>query len=133
MKKGVEILLVSGTRIPKWISNQTLNVKVARKVIQGKNVRSLQIKGGESGFGPGGMVDIKMPGSDEWWTAFDIPKVLEIIDLKGNLIKRNWCLCEKCFTNTGKATKESPSKEVYGRIDFTFQCTECGNVWEIKR
>lgn len=131
MKKGIEILLTAGTRIPLWISNQTLNIKVTGKTTKGRRVRSLQIKGGEAFFGPAGVVDIKMPGSGEFWVAFHPLKVLEINDLEGNLIKRNYCLCEKCFTNTGKIVEDSPS-EKYGRRDVVTQCTECGNTWELK-
>lgn len=130
MKKGVEIPLATGTRIPLWISNQSLNVKVIGKTIMGRHVRSLQIKEGEARFGVVGVVEVKMPGSGEFWVAFQPLKVLEIRDLEGNLIKRNYCLCEKCFTNTGKISKESPS-EKYGRVDVVMQCTECGNTWEL--
>ena len=99
MKKGVQILLEPGTRVPVWIRNQTLNVRLGRKRLNGRTVRSLKISEGEASFFPGGGVDVKMPGSGEFWGAFQPMKVLEIRDLGGNVIKRNQYLCTECATS----------------------------------
>jgi hypothetical protein len=132
MKKGVEILLVAGTRIPLWITNQSLNVKIGRKTVNGRRVRSLKIKKGEASFMGGGAVDVKMPGSREFIVAFPPLKVLEIRDLKENLLERNNFLCKRCFTITGRVLESTPSKEKFGRADFDIICSECGNVWKLK-
>lgn len=131
MKKGVEILLRYDTPVPVWISNQDLNVSGSMKTFGEEQVYSLRIKNGEAGFIPGGRVEVKMPGSRRFYVAFKELQVFEIRDLEGKLLKRNYFLCEKCFTNTGKMSKESPS-ETYGRTDVVMQCTECGNTWEHK-
>lgn len=131
MKGGVEIILEAGVRIPNWIRNQTRNVKIGRKKIHGKNVRILRVRGAEAGFIPGGAVDLRMPGSDEFWVPFGPLKVLQIRDLKDNLIKQNYLLCENCFTNTGKV-KSSKISSNPSLVDSIFQCTECGHEWELK-
>ncbi len=132
MKKGVQILLEPGTRVPVWIRNQTLNVRLGRKRLNGRTVRSLKISEGEASFFPGGGVDVKMPGSGEFWGAFQPMKVLEIRDLGGNVIKRNQYLCTECATLTGKMESHEPSTVVAGRVDAIFKCTRCGYQWELK-
>ena len=59
-------------------------------------------------------------------------KVLEVRDLKGNLIKRNYYLCTECATLTGKMENHKPS-DVAGHEDADFKCTHCGHQWELKR
>jgi len=131
MKKGVEILLRYDTPIPAWISNQDLNVSGSMKTFGKEQVYSLRIKNGEAIFIPGGRAEVKMPGSQRFYVAFEELQVFEIRDPEGNLLKRNYFLCEKCFKNTGKISKESPS-ETHGRTDVVMQCTECDNTWELK-
>ncbi len=58
--------------------------------------------------------------------------VLEIRDLKGNLVKRNHYLCTKCATLTGKMENYKPSN-VSGLVDANFKCTRCEYQWELKR
>ena len=98
----------------------------------GRVVRSLKIRNGEASFFPSGGVQVKMPGSDESWVAFRPMKVLEIRDLKGNLIKRNHYLCTKCCILTGKRESERQS-DACGLIDANLMCTNCGKRWELKR
>jgi hypothetical protein len=132
MRIGIKLLVETGTRVPNWIRNQTLNVKVGRERLNGRTVRSLKIRKGEASFFPGGNVVVKMPGSDEFWGAFPPMKVLEIHDLKGALIKRNHYLCTKCATLTGKMENHKPS-DVNGLVDGLVKCTWCGYQWELKR
>ena len=75
---------------------------------------------------------MKMPGSGEFWGAFQPMKVLEIRDLGGNVIKRNQYLCTECATLTGKMESHEPSTVVAGRVDAIFKCTRCGYQWELK-
>ncbi|TAL49540.1 hypothetical protein EPN83_00120 [Patescibacteria group bacterium] len=132
MRIGIKLLVEPGTRVPKWVRNQTLNVEVGRESLNGRIVRSLKIRKGETSFFPGGGVVVKMPGSDEFWVAFQPMKVLEIRDLKGNLIKRNHYLCTECATLTGKVENHKPS-DVAGLVDADFKCTQCRHQWELKR
>ena len=132
MGNGVEILFESRTRVPLWVRNQTLNVQLGPGQFNGRRVRSLKIRNGEALFFPGGGVVVKMPGSDEFWDAFQPMRVLEIRDLKGNLIKRNHYLCTECATLTGKM-ESYKSSDLAGLVDGSFKCTECGHQWELKR
>ena len=133
MKAGVKILLEPGTRVRNWIRYQTLNVKLARERLNGRMVRSLKIHKGEASFFPSGGVEVRMPGSGEFRVAFRPMKVLEICDLKGNLIKRNHYLCTECATLTGKMENYKPSEEVSGLVDANFKCIQCKHQWELKR
>jgi len=132
MKIGVKLLLEPGTRVPNWVRNQTLNVEAGRERLNGRTIRSLKIRRGEASFFPGGGVVVKMPGSDEFWIAFQPMKVLEIRDLRSNLVKRNHYLCTECVTLTGKMENYKPS-DVSGHVDGNFKCTQCGYQWELKR
>ena len=87
MRNGIEVLFEPKTRVPLWVRNQTLNVQLGLGQLNGRRVRSLKIRKGEASFFPSGGVHVKMPGSGEFWVAFQPMKVLEIRDLKGNLIK----------------------------------------------
>lgn len=132
MKNGVQLLLEPGTRVRNWVRNQTLNVKVGREQLNRRTVRSLKIRSGVASFFPSGGVEVKMPGSGEFWVAFQPMRVLEIRNLKGNLIKRNYYLCTECATLTGKMENHKPS-DVAGCVDADFKCTHCGHQWELKR
>lgn len=120
-RNGIKLLLEPRTRIRNWIRNQTLNIEVGRERLNGRNIRFLKIRKGEASFVPGGYVIVKMPGSGEFWVAFMPWKVLEIRDLRGNLIKRNHRLCIKCATLTGARLD-----------DEVFECTQCGNQWKLE-
>jgi hypothetical protein len=133
MKKGIKLLLEPGTRVRDWIRYQTLNVRVRRERLKGRIIRSLEIRGGEASFFPGGGVEVKMPGSAEFRCAFQPMKVLEIHDLRGKLIKRNHHLCTECATLTGKMESHKPSTVIAGRMDATFKCTQCGHQYELER
>lgn len=133
MRNGIELLLEPGTRVPNWVRNQTLNIEIGREHLNGRTIRSLKIRKGEASFFPGGGVVVKMPGSDEFWVAFQPMKVLEIHDLKGNLIKRNHYLCTECATLTGKMMEDYKPSDVSGLVDANFKCTQCGHRWELKR
>ncbi len=132
MKKAVEIILCPGTRIPGWIRNQTLNVEISRVDFIKRTARSLKIRGGEAIFFPGGRVVVKMPGSDEYCAAFGPKRVLEIRNLRGKLIKRNYYLCAECGFLTGYVENYRPS-DVAGLMDKDLICTTCGYRWKLKR
>ena len=70
MKNGVQLLLEPGPRVLNWVRNQTLNVKVGREQLNGRTVCSLKIRSGAASFFPSGGVEVKMPGSGEFWVAF---------------------------------------------------------------
>ena len=108
-----------------------LNIKIDHERFNGKRVRSLEIRNGEALFYPNGGVVVKMPGSDEFWTAFKPMRVLEIRDLKGKLLARNYYLCTKCACLTGEM-KVHKHSETFGRIDAKFKCTKCNHQWELK-
>lgn len=121
---GVKLFLEPGTRIRNWIRNQSLHIEVSNELLFGKRrVRTLTIRRGEAGFFPSGGVDVKMPGSDEFWVAFPPRKVLEIRDLKNNsVIERNFYLCIECGTLSGEA------KVVGGQV-VGYKCNTCNSVW----
>ena len=126
---GVRIFLELGTRIPKWIRNQTLNTEVIKKVIKGRNIQVLTIKKGRASFGPGGGVGVVMPGSDQWWGAFREHEVLQIENIKDKTIKPNYHLCPECFTNTGRMVDHKRSDRIAGREDATFKCAGCNSMY----
>jgi len=131
MKKGVLLYLEPGTRIRNWIRNQNLNVTVGRERVNGRLVRTLEIRGGNATFLPGGSVGIRMPGSDQLWVAFSSLKVLEIWDSRsGHLIKANHYLCPECYTLTGKVQSHKPSAAIAGREDAVFICHHCQHRWQ---
>ena len=132
MSAGVEILFELGTRVCDFIRRQDLNIKVSRQRFYNRQVRSLKIQGGEASFTPGGSVEVKMPGSSIFYVAFQPRKVLEIRDLKGKVLKRNHHLCPKCCRITGGMVDDKPNKKFHGRVDATFECTNCGNSWELQ-
>lgn len=128
---GVQLRLEPGTRIPIWIRNQSTNVEATRERVNGRTVRLLTIKGSGASFLPGGVVAVKMPGAGEFCVGFQSLKVLEILDLQGNLIKRNHHLCTECFTNTGEMIDSRPAAHG-SRVDATFQCVQCGYQYELE-
>jgi len=132
MGNGIEVLFEPRTRVPLWVRSQTLDVELGPRELKGRRVRSLKISEGEALFLPGGAVGVKMPGSDEFWVAFEPMKVLEIRDLNGKLIKRNHYLCTECATLTGKI-ESCKSSEVAGHDDANFKCTQCKLQWELRR
>ncbi|MDP2671871.1 MAG: hypothetical protein Q8P13_05475 [bacterium] len=121
-KEGVKLLLEPGTRIRNWIRVQDLNIEVCNEERNGRNLRVLVVREGEASFIPGGWVAIRMPGSSEFWTAFAPLKVLEIRNLNGPIHERNWHMCIKCSTLTGKALTQPVNEGKYG-------CTVCGYQW----
>ena len=114
-RKGIKLLLEPKTRIRDWIRYQTLNVEIGWEYLGKRKVRFLKIRKGEAEFNPGGYVSVKMPGSDEFRVAFRPIKVLEIRDLRGNLIERNHYLCVECGTLT-----------CFRLVDEIVECTQCG-------
>jgi len=135
MKNGIKLLLEPGTRVRDWIRFQTLNVEIGRKQVNGRDIRFVKIHNGEASFIPGGNVDVKMPGSSEFRVAFQPREVLEIRDLKEDLIERNHYLCTECFTLTGKRenTQDYDSSIIATGADNLFKCTQCGHQWNINR
>jgi hypothetical protein len=131
MRNGIKLLLEPGTRVRDWVRFQTLNVEIGREQLNGRSVRFVKIRKGEASFFPGGGVEVKMPGSAEFRVAFQPRKVLEIRDLKGNLIQRNRYFCTECATLTGKMESYEESI-VAGRVDAKFRCGQCLHSWELR-
>ncbi len=129
---GVKLVLEPGTRVPRWIRYQELNVETGRERLNGRAVRFLKIRKGQASFFVQGTVIVKMPGSKKMHGAFQPMRVLEIRDLKGNyLIKRNHYLCTGCATLTGKKVSHK-SSERSGFVDVIFECSQCEHRWELK-
>ena len=128
---GVEILLVKGTRLPRWIRNQDLNVSVGRFCYNGRWIRKLRIIGGEAHFAPMNRISLRMPGSSQHWASFLQDQVLEIRHLNGELLKRNYFMCVVCVANTGVVTQSRQSTTFYGRDHASLQCQICGHTWEV--
>lgn len=133
MKSGVKLLLEPRVRIPNWIRNQTLNVKVevTRRYLRKRSTRVLAICGGEALFIPGGSVVVRMPGSDEYWVAFNPMTVLKILDFESRPIAQNYYLCTECATLTGKVENHRQS-EMVGWADADFRCTRCSHQWKLR-
>ncbi|PIZ00814.1 hypothetical protein COY62_01010 [bacterium (Candidatus Howlettbacteria) CG_4_10_14_0_8_um_filter_40_9] len=134
MGKGVKIFLEPGTRIPRWISSQDLNVTTGSEQYKAssRKCRVLEIRGGEASFFSGGSVVVKMPWSDVFHGAFNEMRVFEIRNLEGNgLIQRNWHLCKECGRINGTMIRSVPSKAYPIYRDSTFGCSE-GHQWELE-
>ena len=131
MEKGVEVIFLPKIRVPSWVRNQNLNVKIKKIQLNGRQVRSLEICNGEASFLPGGSVSVRMPGSDRFWVAFQPMTVIEIRDLEGNVIEHNRYSCQSCGRFTVQVDSSSKSSESAGRLDANFSCI-CGNQWELK-
>ncbi len=124
---GVELLLVPGTRIPLWIRVQDKNVVIEPGALDGKPVKRLRILGGDADLVAGGQAIVIVPGSSGAYTAFGHgpdSRVLEIRDLRGKLLKRNFRCCPKCIANTGEFVEETREKHVV-------ICQDCGESWRI--
>ena len=132
MRKGIKLLLEPGTRVRNWIRYQTLNVEIGQEQLNRRNIRFVKIRKGEALFFTGGSVGVKMPGSAEFILAFQPLKVLEIRDLKDNLIKRNHYLCTECAALTGKTESYEQSTVVAGSVDAKFRCGQCLHSWELR-
>ena len=129
---GVEILLIPGTRIPRWISVQDKNVTVIRKILNGQDVRSLRLKRGDAAFMPGGGIGVLVPYSSWHAMAFREDKVLEIRTLGGKLLKRNYYMCKQCVRVSGKIQgKQKLSERAAGKLETDFKCTNCGHGWQL--
>lgn len=132
MEKGVEIILVSGTKVPWWIRSQLRPGETCEKKRRRKRyVRSLKIEKGDAFFAPGGTVEVKMPGSNKYRSAFEPLQVLEIRDSGGHILERNYFLCEKCFANTGRIIG-TLLPNTNGKRDVMMQCTRCRRKWVLR-
>lgn len=120
--------LAKGTRIPKWIRVQNLNISVS-PVKNGK-ARQLKILRGRAGFLPGGSVGVVMPGSDQMYIAFGPKKVFLIAQTDG-LQAYNWYYCQKCVDNTGEYI-DSEEGTVMGRRNLKMKCRVCNHEWTME-
>lgn len=131
--KGVQLLLDLKTNLPKWVNRKDLKKKNI-KLEQEKNqtVYVLEIKGFEANFDIGGSVFIKkMPGVRAFNFWLPSLAVLEIRDLRGNLLKKSRFLCEKCFQNSGEFAGYKTNRQ-QGLERPSFTCSLCGHQWETK-
>lgn len=130
---GVKIFLDKRVRVPKWIDNYFHYYSVDRTSLGGKCVRCLTIEDAEADFFPGGSVAVSVRTRNFLFerVAFKPGKVLEIQTLSGKLIRRNHLFCVKCVTNTG-VMADFDRADVAGRINATFQCSQCSFRWKLK-
>ncbi len=131
MKKGTEVVLTKGARVPQWLRFQDKFVEITNMLLNFAKVRSLKIWGGEAAFFPGGNVGIITPAMSEYVVAFLSKKVLVIRDLKGKIVYQNYYTCSSCMDTSGKVVdckKEwSPIVSI-----LKFECSRCKKEWEIE-
>ncbi|MFH1582177.1 MAG: hypothetical protein ABIA08_00205 [bacterium] len=127
----IELILTARTRIPRFITDHPSMITIERKKVRGRTVRSLKIQEGTALFGPGGVVDIKMPVSKYFIVGFLERKVLEIRGSGGNLLAQNYLLCKRCFTNTGEIMSSFPSTLVIGKSNVIVKCSTCEDSWNL--
>ena len=128
--KGVQLLLAKWVKFPEWIKRID-NKEVKSMKIKEKQVRILKIDGAEAKFDLGSSVSLKLPNTLRFITAFYPLAILEIRDLRGNLVQRCRFLCTECLQNSGELAGYKPSQQG-GIRDPIYQCSVCGHQWEIK-
>ena len=62
------------------------------------------------------------------FALLSIKDVLEVRDLTGKLIKRNWYCCDICWKNSGNLKNERPHD--VRRSNVKFLSCPCGRTWE---
>lgn len=129
MKTGVKLLLESETQIPDWMIMP--NFEVGDELLNGRSVCSLKVRRGEASFLPNGDVNLKMPRLDELGGPFLEMRVLEIRNLKDNLIERSPLLCIECGTLTGRMNGCYPNDD--GVFFTNFECKQCERQWDWKQ
>ncbi|MEK7614565.1 MAG: hypothetical protein AAB428_02780 [Patescibacteria group bacterium] len=115
------------------------NTAVTEKVRRyHRPVTILTIPGAEAFFIPGGHVEVRLPEfrcDKGFFNAGN--NVLEILDLSGNRLERNYSTCLACYRLTGKVKKKRgggyAERRVGIRIIHTLQCEYCTHEWEIIR
>jgi hypothetical protein len=144
---GVILMLQSGFRLPLWIRNQDLNVKVETATIGPlkRRVRLVTIEGGQAYFLPTSQTLVKMPGSSKglpltrfrWDGSSNTNKVLEIMKLDGEILALNQDTCPVCYSTSHRTvdrflvTPQDQSTGVRYQVDLT--CDECGHRWMIEK
>ena len=131
IRKGIEIWLAHGAKIPQWVRNQDKNITVQTQFPNGNRTRKLRIRNGEGCFVPGGAFGLKMPGSSNFPAAFPPLMVLLFVNLATKEEIRNHYYCEKCVANTGEIIARSDGT-IAGMINSTFACTGCGHTWHFE-
>lgn len=132
----VRIILAYRARVPRWLkelSTRPSRVKIDRfpKYGEGRTYRAIEIDGGIADFFPGGVVDVKMPGSNEYIPAFGPMKVMLITYPGSGVVKHNHCFCKKCYALTGRKIGTVPG-DSHSRVHIDMKCEVCGNEWRIK-
>lgn len=103
-------------------------------------VTILSLPGAEAFFMPGGNVAVYLPEFKGEGGHFVAGKeVLEILDLDGNLVKRNFWTCMACYSIAGEHKKNRWSgqaisrqhPEICYRRVYTVRCAQCSHEWEI--
>jgi len=127
-ERGVKILLAPEATHPKWLSTRRVSYEIEQI---GEVERELvSILGAKAIFVPGGAVAVKM-GGGEFRVGFDPHQVLEIRNLRGKVLTRNQECCLDCLANTGEVIHHEPGS-VIGRINATFECSNCHKNWYIR-
>ena len=109
---------------------------VKRIRVHKRPVVILTIPMAEAHFMPGGNVAVFLPEFSRGYGHFNGgKKVLEILDMKGNLITRNYGTCPACYRLAGEVKKKRSggyAERCEGtRIIHIFQCKHCTHEWEL--
>ncbi|MEK7194931.1 MAG: hypothetical protein AAB561_00440 [Patescibacteria group bacterium] len=130
-KKGIQIILAPGVSVGRYkffnflaVAHRSFRERRVRMGDDGPWRRSVTITSATLGaFGFSGAIWLDdLFGFNDHLRSFSflpVKAVLEVRDLAGKLIQRNWYCCTKCWRNSG--TGDTLSKD--------YRCAKCGQVW----
>lgn len=127
-KTGIELYIEPNSVFPnEVISKDALARRSRNKKLGKRKVPAIRFENADAAFA-GGVVPWFLDKRSG--TKVELPRgsVLEIRDLKGELIGRHPALCKECGTKTGRlcvAKAEEDPMYKSGKI----QCTSCGRIW----
>lgn len=127
MRKGVKLVLMPDAPILEQVLNQSRYVTREGGTFNDVEMTLLAIRNGDAGFIPGGSVSVRIPRfrKGQYIVAFDPHQVIEIQDMMGNALRKNWDYCEMCKQMSGAIVGELV---VPGRKPV-HTCTICGLRW----
>jgi len=117
--KSLVFFLTPGTKIPRFISLQDLNIVKKRK----KQFIILKIKKANFGPIPSGLV-VKMPGSSLYRLAFYFENTLRVEDAQKRILWKNFYYCENCHANS------AIPDGIWKNGKRNTKCVKCGKRWE---
>jgi len=130
MQHGVILILTPLANIPHRLLRQDHNASLTSDRISRQPVRVLTLLSAEAHFIQGGEVEVKLKGEGSFKPAFLPRMVLEVRDLKHNVLERNHYLCKRCFTLTGIRLSHD---HMVGTKQFmeVFRCGRCQWEWQL--